>query len=752
MAGPISKRNEEIRARLLAMFRTEAQEHLETITAHLAALERALPAAAPEALEAAFRAVHTLKGAARSVGQAAVETLCQACEGVLRCLTRGELAVDRTTVDSLQAAMAGVARLLAGAADVSVAALVTRLAPPPAPPRPAAGPAPPPPAPPAPGPGPLAPPDPPPGPARPAAASALPAAPDSIRLEATRLDGLLFEAEELLLLKIAAEERLRESRALCQVVAGHRKRRTARAGAAAPAPAAPPELAQDLRGVEGRLRELDEHLARDRRATAAVVDRLMEEMRHLRMSPAATLLGVYPLMVRDIASQEGKEVDWSTEGAELQIDRKILEAIRDPLLHLVRNAIDHGVEPPAVREAQGKPRRGRVRVCFAAREGGRIAIRVEDDGGGIDLARVRAAAVRARLTTPEAAAALSEADVLAFVFRSGFSTSPIVSTVSGHGLGLAIVQERVEQVRGHVRLESRPGAGTTVHLLLPASIATFRSLLVQAGGQPYLVPLESVERVLRHTPEQGGHAAGQGVVRWAGGVVPAAPLPRLLGLATPEVQGGGRGPGGPPPPPPPCVLVRTGGEMAGLLVEEVHGEHEVLVKRLEPPLVRVRNVAAAGLLGTGQLALILRPTDLLRSLRALPPGPAAPAPPPAAPRTRLILVVDDSITTRTMERNLLEAAGYQVRVAVDGLEAWTLLQSERVDLVVSDVDMPRLNGFELTQRIRGDERLAALPVVLVTALESREDKERGIQVGANAYVIKSSFDQSNLLEILERLA
>jgi two-component system chemotaxis sensor kinase CheA len=198
-------------------------------------------------------------------------------------------------------------------------------------------------------------------------------------------------------------------------------------------------------------------------------------------------------------------------------------------------------------------------------------------------------------------------------------------------------------------------------------------------------------------------------------------------------------------------VLRLGEERLGLLVEEIVGDREVVVKDLRAPLVRVRNVSGAGLLGTGRMALILRPTDLLQTSRQ---GRRPSAPPPAAPERReiSILVVDDSITTRTMEKNLLEAAGFRVRVAVDGIDAWTALKSEACDLVVSDVDMPRMGGFDLTARIRSDPKLRDLPVVLVTALESREDKERGIEVGANAYVVKSAFDQSNLLEIIHRLA
>ncbi|MBI3002515.1 MAG: response regulator [candidate division NC10 bacterium] len=392
----------------------------------------------------------------------------------------------------------------------------------------------------------------------------------------------------------------------------------------------------------------------------------------------------------------------------------------------------------------GKPVRGRVAVSVASLEGNRIEIRVEDDGQGIDAAQVKAAALRGRLLTGEEVQALTEEEALALVYRSGLSTSAIITDVSGHGLGLAIVKERVEQIGGQVNLESRPGAGTSVRMVLPASIATFRGLRVQAAGQSYLLPTEAVERAIRIAPGEVERVEGREAIRWNGHPLGVASLARLLGAAErAESPEGGRKL--------PCVIVGAGEERVGLLVEEVLGEQEVVVKELRPPLVRVKNVAGAGLLGSGQVVLILRPADLLRSAQQQPGPPTSPAVPPEEARRKTILVVDDSITTRTMEKNLLETAGYQVRVAVDGVEAWTLLKSEEFDLVLSDVDMPRMDGFELTARIRADRKLAELPVVLVTALEAREDKERGIEVGANAYIIKSSFDQSNLLEIIRRL-
>jgi two-component system, chemotaxis family, sensor kinase CheA len=295
-----------------------------------------------------------------------------------------------------------------------------------------------------------------------------------------------------------------------------------------------------------------------------------------------------------------------------------------------------------------------------------------------------------------------------------------------------------------VRVHTQSGVGTAVTMIVPATVATFTGTLVGAGGQRFLVPTSAVERVVRVAPADIGHLEGREAVAVGDRLVPVARLGELLDLPLPEAEPRADAKV-------PCLVLQADDASVGLLVEEVHGNHEGLVKEFGPPLVRVRHVAAAGLLGSGDLALILRPSDLVASVRELGGGTRR-REPRAVPRaTPSILVVDDSITTRTMEKNLLEAAGYRVRTAVDGVDAWTLLKSERFDLVLSDVDMPRMSGFDLTARVREDRELGDLPIVLVTALESREDKERGIEVGANAYIVKSGFDQSKLLETIRRL-
>lgn len=701
--------DEDIKARLLATFRVEADEHLQSLSAYLLELARGpSPERAQELVETTFRAMHTLKGAARSVGLMDVEAVCQSCELVLSRAARARLPLTDELVEQVQAGVDAVAALVDGRAEPAAArALTDRL-------RLAAADAD----------------EPRPQPVEPERTQQAPgdSVAGTIRLDAGKLDSLLLQGEELLTARLAVEERTKEARQLLAEV----ERARATAGSA------------PLRQVEAGARGLLDRLARDRETIGGAVDGLLDEIRRTRMMPASTVLDLFPRMVRDIAREQAKEVELSVRGGELELDRRVLERMKDPLIHLVRNAIDHGLEQPEQRLAAGKPRAGRLGLAVSSLEDGRVEIVVEDDGRGIDAERVREAGVRTRLVTADAARGLADSDAVDLVFRSGLSTSPVITDVSGHGLGLAIVREQVQRLEGEVALESHVGAGTSIRLTVPAAISTFRGLLIRSATQLFLLPLEATTHVLDLSAEEIRTVEGRETIRWNDEAVPLARLESVLGLA--------RANGGAAAERRPCVIVSVGRQRVGLLVDEVLGDEEVLVRELSPPLTRVRYIAGAGILGTGRIVLIFRAADLVAAgLRAL-----RPAAPPVVDEAEdglppLVLVVDDAVTTRTMERNLLEGAGYRVEVAVDGVEAWTALKAGSFDLVVSDVDMPRMDGFELTARIRAEPQLAELPVVLVSALETREDKERGIEVGANAYVVKSSFEQSNLLEIIGRL-
>jgi two-component system chemotaxis sensor kinase CheA len=337
-------------------------------------------------------------------------------------------------------------------------------------------------------------------------------------------------------------------------------------------------------------------------------------------------------------------------------------------------------------------------------------------------------------------------DLLAQVFQSGITTSPIITELSGRGLGLAIVREKVEKLGGTVSVTSTPDLGTTFRIVLPLTVATFRGLLVRLGEALFVLPAMHVSRVLRLKQEEIKTVEGRETICLNGGAVSLARLSAVLELPSPTpVQGSAELL--------PIVLLSSADTRIAFLVDEVLGEQEVLLKGLGQQLSRVRNFAGATVLGNGRVAPILNVTDLMKSAikSASSARRSSDAVAGGAEAVRSVLVVEDSITTRTLLKNILETGGYAVVTAVDGIDALTSLKSSVFDIVVSDVEMPRMNGFELTAKIRSDKALAELPVILVTALASREDRERGIDAGANAYIVKGSFDQSNLLEVMGKL-
>ncbi|MFY0582008.1 hybrid sensor histidine kinase/response regulator [Cystobacter fuscus] len=420
-------------------------------------------------------------------------------------------------------------------------------------------------------------------------------------------------------------------------------------------------------------------------------------------------------------------------GGALELDRSLLQGLREPLLHLMRNAVAHGVETPAERLEAGKPQEGVVTLTARLR-GGRVQVVVEDDGRGLDLGAIREKA-RAR-----GLPVLDDAGDARLIFMPGLSTTEAVTSVSGRGVGMDVVRSQVEALRGNVDVSFVPGQGTRFVLDVPLTLSTLRVLLVLVSGQTFAVAGESVERLLRLDPGDVRRVEGRQL--WAGpeALLPLSTLAQVLGL-----------PAGTPRPHPSALLLSAGEVHAVLGVDEVVAEQEVLIRGLGPRIRRARHVSGMAVLPDGRLAPLLNAPSLVRAAEGrtaavgLFPVAAAPT------ARRRVLLADDSMTTRALEQSILEAAGYEVLACSDGQEAWERLQAEGADALVSDVEMPRMDGFTLTEAVRGSPRFGRLPVVLVTARSSDEDKTRGLQVGASAYLVKSAFDQSHLLETLRQL-
>jgi two-component system chemotaxis sensor kinase CheA len=464
------------------------------------------------------------------------------------------------------------------------------------------------------------------------------------------------------------------------------------------------------------------------------------------MQPFANLLELLPRVVREISREQGKLVELIIRGDDIEIDRRILEELKDPLTHLLRNCVDHGIESPEVRGRAGKSRQGTISLTAVMRDGANVELVLADDGAGIDAATVKEFAIRQSQISPQAAQALTDEQAVSLIFQAGVSTSPIITDISGRGLGLAIVKEKVEKLNGSLSVTTQPGNGTTFRIVLPVTLSRFRGVLVRVARRLMVIPTSSTERVTRVAKAQIKTVEGHETMVFNGAVTSLVRLADVLDL--------------PPPadPPPavthhPVVVLSHANQRIAFLVDEVLSEQEVLVKPLGRQMIRVRNIAGATIIGSGQVVPIINVPELMETATKVAAREVRFAEPDAADKAvkQSVLVAEDSITSRTLIKSILETAGYRVETAVDGLDGLTKLRGGSFDLVVSDVEMPRMDGFGLTTQLRADKKLSNIPVILVTALNSREDRERGVDAGANAYIVKSSFDQGNLLEVVRRL-
>ena len=493
----------------------------------------------------------------------------------------------------------------------------------------------------------------------------------------------------------------------------------------------------------GRLTSLSDN---DLRSLGPLVEDLLGDVKTLVMLPFTSLSQSFPKMVRDLARAEGKAVDLTISGGDVEIDRHVLETIKDPVVHILRNCVGHGIETPDVRAKRGKPVRGQVTIAVTRIEGNKLSVVITDDGGGIDIGGLRQIAGKVGARSQDQIDDLDDEQALGLVFESGVSTNPIVTDVSGRGIGLAIVQEKVEQLGGTAAVHSTPGVGASFELVVPASLASSRGVVVRVADRLFVLPTLHVERVIRVDPKEIATVENSETVPIGGRPVAFAFLHDVLDLS--------RKPRSDDAELLPVVVLAAGAERVAFAVDWVLGEQEVLVKGLGPQLESVRYVTGATVLESDRIALILHPPEVIRAatygnVRATPIATVIEE--AAARRKKRILVAEDSITSRTLLKNILETTGDEVRTVVDGLEALTALMEEDFDLLISDVEMPRMDGFELTAKVRAGDTHGDLPVMLVTSLESREDRERGVDAGANAYITKGSFDQTTLLETARRL-
>jgi len=784
----------ELQEKLLEIFQTELEEQLQVITASLLKLEsRPDGDERQEALEPMMRAAHNLKGAARSVGLPVISEITHTLETLFVELKNYNLippaeVIDAClfAVDCLRAAMEAhntgdelsfdLKKLLIGLEEE--ASNVARGHPAPArksgkrktraaktspasSPEPAI--------------------DPEQGPeleakANPAVAESAssqpegqstpipetksksastrqaeakkPTATEAVRVSIDRLDRVSALLEEMQVAKIELDDH----QAVIQNLRKHAEEILQEWNAAVPTAADDRQFAdfkQQYNDAAVGFRELNSAIVSTHQGVRAKINHLgltltslQDEIRVMRLVPANSQLAGLARTVRDIGRELGKDINFDVVGGETEMDRAILEKIRDPLIHLVRNAIDHGIEPPEVRKAKGKPEKGSITLSIVS-EGADIAIQIKDDGGGIDTDVVARMAVKRNLVSADNIKNLDHSDLVDLIFRPGFSTKEIITDVSGRGVGMDVVRSNLQTIKGNVHVETEPGAGSTFVLRVPLTLATERGLLVKAGGQQFAIPVTAVERVLNlRMNDVVNVASGQAIV-FEGQPVPLRHLADALEMSNIDtaIDDGI-----------PVVLISAGWRTVAIVVKDVMGQQEMVIKPLKPPLISVRNVTGGTLTGKGGVVIVLNARDLVETLLENVRGNRITVLADDASEAPVhVLVVDDTLTTRTLEKNILESEGYEVDVAVNGQEAWDIFQNRHFDLVVTDVQMPLMDGFELAEKIKTDDKYREIPVIIVTSLATDEDRRRGVEVGADAYIVKSHFETRELLDVVRQL-
>lgn len=477
---------------------------------------------------------------------------------------------------------------------------------------------------------------------------------------------------------------------------------------------------------------------------------LTASIQHIRLLPLRTVFDLFPRSVRDLAKAQLKDVELIIEGGETTADKRILEEIKDPIMHLIRNAIDHGIESPKEREQAGKSSKGTIAIK-AYMASSNIMVEVSDDGRGLDFEAIKRVAINRKLVSQSEVEAMSSNQIQRLIFLSGLSTSGIITDVSGRGVGLDVVSNNIERLKGIIEVvEQAPGLGCTFRIRLPLTLATTSVLIVREGENFYAIPDEFIENMRLIEACDIFSIDGQSAIlfnKQSVSVVRLAnilELPELISQNQQKNNSAGEKRVS-------CVLLNVADEQVGLLVDELIDEQEVVLKQHSKLLKRVRNVSGSTILGTGQVCTVLNPHDLVKSVQQSKNTVLATQATDEIDISKMVLLAEDSIITRTQEKRILENAGYQVVTAVDGLDALNKLNEHEFSAIVSDIQMPNMDGLTLAAKIRSFTKYKEIPIVLVTALSSEEDRQRGLEAGANAYIGKPAFDQRTLLDTLQRL-
>lgn len=736
--------------KLRITFQIEAEEHLNALTQYLLLLEQDLPAdKRQEIVEKIFREAHSLKGASHAVNHETIQQLCQVLEDIFSKWKQNALeftpdlfdqlhqAVDlllselksRSNPQKINAMAASLSSLL-NPSKPDETEQITEEQKPPLPQKPQEIQESPP---------------------------ANPSAVKTIRISSSKLDHLFQEAEELLMIKLTTRQEMEAIKNLSTLVNKQEKELTrflseiqmqkqAQGAESLKTTTLFFEKHQiGVKSLNAQLKKLMKSSQQSMHFAHFMVDTLLEDIKKTLMQPISSLYEVFPRMVRDISRKLGKEIQLEVSGGDIEVDRRILEEIKDPMIHIIRNAIDHGIELPQERVKKKKKPTGKITITAQENQGSTILLTIEDDGQGINIEKLKKVALEKKIITTTEAENLTQDEAIKLAFQSGISTSSIISDISGRGIGLGVVTEKVEKLAGKMIIESIPDKGTIFKFIFPLTMATFRGVHIAVEGEDFIMPAQNIQRVIRIKEDQIKTVEGCETLMVGDHALSFLRLADVLGIEK-------------KPPSPEtrynrfALLIKAEDKTIAFGVDHIHQEHEVLLKSLGSHCPRVKNIMAATIMDWGKVIPILNPIDLVRtSLKAQFSRKASMENQDGITTKKVILLAEDSITTRLLIKNILESSGYEVKSAVDGLEAFEMIKTENIDLLLTDVDMPRMDGFTLSEKVRKIDKLKDLPIIICTARGSSEDRLKGIEIGANAYLDKSSFDQQSLLNLTKKL-
>lgn len=502
-------------------------------------------------------------------------------------------------------------------------------------------------------------------------------------------------------------------------------------------------LANALQDVTDSINFIQKDFSRQISDFSVLSKKLYEEVTILRLVPASTLLNTLPRIVRDLSLELHKEVELEMTGGEVKIDKQVLEDLRDPLIHLLRNAIDHGIEDPETRKKYGKDPIGHIQINIIE-EDNQFVICVIDDGRGINSKIIAQKAIENGLYTGQELKSLPESEIIDLIFKPGFSTAKTISDVSGRGIGLDVVKANMNKLKGHVEVTTALGEGSTFKLYGPLTLTIERGLVVRSGGQLFVMPSIAVEKIFLINPELVFEVEGCHAIIDEHHTIPIANLGNVLNLKTNDTFSNG---------PMTAVIIKKGSSRVALLVAEVLSDQEIVIKPIGYPLLNVVSVAGITISADGQVIIVLNLNDIIKEVleNKKPIDLSADGRRGFRKTSPRVLVVDDSITTRTLEKNILENNGYEVLTAVNGQEALEIMQKEPVSLIITDIAMPVMDGYVFTEKVKKSDKYKDVPVVIVTSLGNESEKRRGLEVGADAYILKDDFESTKFLNIISQL-